>query len=145
MPSAVHVFLRADALLEHRLDAVGAAQHAGRRAAELDEVLPDRRQVVHRVEGRDLQHADVGHVEDLGDLLDGGLRHPAVVLLLGAAQQRHDGRGLPACRVFPDLLIHPGPVLRREVEAVGLDLGEAPNGHDVSSVFRRSAGVRCGT
>ena len=41
-----------------------AAQHAGRRAADLDVRLrADRLEMEHRVEGRDLEHADLRHAE----------------------------------------------------------------------------------
>jgi hypothetical protein len=42
-----------------------------------------------RVEGRDFQNADIGHVEHVGDVLDRGFRDPAI-LLLRAHQQRND-------------------------------------------------------
>ena len=49
---------------------VRSAQHARRRAAHLDvRFLADRRQLEHRVERRDLEDADVGHVEHLADFL----------------------------------------------------------------------------
>ena len=48
-----------------------AAQLARRRAADLDmRLLADRGQLEHRVEGRDLEHADVRHAEHFGDIAD---------------------------------------------------------------------------
>ena len=121
--------LHADALLADFLDVVGAAQHAGRRAAELHMMAPDRRQVEHRIEGRDFEHAHQRHVEHLRDFLDRWLGQPIIVLLLRAPQQRqHRGR-LPARRIFGDFLLRPGLVLRREGEGGRLNLGEATNGH----------------
>ena len=53
-----------DAALADLLQVFRAAQHAGRRAADLDmRLAADRRQLEHRVEGRDLVDADVGHIE----------------------------------------------------------------------------------
>ena len=53
---------------------------ARRRAAHLHvDILPDRLQIEHRVEGRDLEHADVRHAEHFGDVLDRGFRQPAAV------------------------------------------------------------------
>jgi hypothetical protein len=78
-----------------------AAQHAGRGAADLDVgLLAHRLELEHRVESRDFQHADIGHVEQIGDgLADRRLAHPAVMLLLRAPQQRDDRGGLTAFRI----------------------------------------------
>ena len=46
-------------------------------------VVPTGCQLEHRIEGRDLEHADVGHAQHVGDGADGGLGAPAL-LLLGA-------------------------------------------------------------
>ena len=114
---------------------VGAAQHARRGAAELDVELPDRRQIEHGVEGRDLERADLRHAEEIGDVLDRLLRQPAAGLLLRAPQQRDDRGGLPALRIFGDLALGPIEILGREGEALGLDrgIGEAADGHQRST------------
>src|SRR5688572_5378955 len=57
------VRLRMDMLLA-RVDEIGrAAQPAGRRRADLYQMVADRMQIEHRVESRDLEHAHVGHAE----------------------------------------------------------------------------------
>ena len=43
------------------------AQHAGRGAAHLHEEFADRREIEHRIEGGDLEHADIGHAEHARD------------------------------------------------------------------------------
>ena len=74
-----------------------AAQHARGRAAHQDVGLrADRLQQELRVEGRDLEHADIGHAQHLGDRLDRGAGDPAL-LLLRAPQHRDHGR-LPGGR-----------------------------------------------
>jgi hypothetical protein len=70
----------------------GAAQRAGRGAADLDVGAgADRLQLELRVEGRDLEHADVGHCEHVGDMLDGGLGDPALLLLRQHEERDHRG------------------------------------------------------
>src|SRR5262249_36168153 len=96
------VHLLADALVADFFQSTGTAQLAGRRAAELHVPAPDRRQVEHRVEGRDFEHADVGHAEKIGNRPDRRLRDPAAGLLLRAPQNRQDRRGLPTWRIFGD-------------------------------------------
>ena len=94
------------------------AQHAGRRAADLDmRVRADRLQVEHRVEGRDLEHADQRHVEHVRDALDGRLGDPALLLLRPPEQRDHRG-GLPARRKLGDLPLRPGTVFGREGKAL---------------------------
>ena len=82
----------------------------------------------HGVEGRDLEHPDLGHVERFRDDLDCRLGDPPL-LLLGAPQKRDHRRGLSPFRVFGDLLLRPGNVCLGEGEAFGLVLGEATQGH----------------
>ncbi len=67
--------------------------------------------------------------EEFGDLFDGLLRQPVIMLLLRLPQRRNDGRGLPARRIFGDLRVEPGLVFRRELEAFGLVFGEAADAH----------------
>ena len=67
----------------------------------------------HRVEGRDLEHADERHAEHLRHVLYRGLGDPAF-LLLCAPQKRDDRGGLPPLRKFGDLPLRPGTVFRRE-------------------------------
>ena len=56
---------------------VRTTQPARCRAAQLDEVLADRFEVEHGVEGCDLEHADFRHVKIVGDMLDCRGRQPA--------------------------------------------------------------------
>ena len=86
-----------------------------------------RGELEHRVEGRDLQHADVGHAQHVGDGADGGLGAPAL-LLLRAPQEREHGGGLLAGRILGDLALGPGEVIGREGEAQGLLGVEAADG-----------------
>ena len=110
------------------------AQHAGRGAADLDVGNPaNGLQLEHGVEGGDLEHADIGHVEHVRDILDHRLGHPVVVLLLGAPQQRDDRRGLLARGKFRDGLLGPGQVLRAEGEAVGLNRMKTTDAHRSTS------------
>src|SRR5207253_5968439 len=95
----------------------------------------NRRQVEHRVEGRDFERADLRHAEEVSRVLDRLLRKPAAGLLLRAPEQRDDGRTLPAFRIFGDLALGPIEVFDREGEALGLDcgIGEATHGHQRST------------
>src|SRR5205807_522887 len=78
-----------DAALTYLDDIAGATQPAGRRAADLDmRLLADGLQLEHRVKGRDLQRADIRHIEQIGDRADRGFRNPALMLLLDAPQDR---------------------------------------------------------
>ena len=81
------VFL-ADHAVQDLLQPIGAAQHARRRAAKLHVETSDRREIEHRVEGRDFEHADLGHAEHLRHRLDRLLRQPAAGLLLRPPQDR---------------------------------------------------------
>ena len=132
-PVVAHLAHGADTPLQHGFDIVRSGQHAGRRAAQLDEVAADRLEVEHRVEGRDLQHPDVGHAEHARDVLDRRLRQPEVVLLLRAPKQRQDRRRLPSLRVLGDLRLAPRLVLGGEGEGRRLDGGEATDGHQRST------------
>ena len=128
-----HLILVTDRVMQYFLERVGAAQHARRRAAELHVETPNRRQIEHRVEGRDFEHADLGHAEQFGDRLDRLLRQPAARLLLRAPQQRDHGRLLPARRIFGDPRLRPLQILRREGEARRLLLGETADAHRSTS------------
>ena len=127
------VALRADAGLEHFLDRIRAAQNAGRRAAELDEIFADRGEIEHRVEGRDLKHADRCHAELRRDILDCRLRQPAVILLLRDPKQGDHSRRLASRRIFGELPPAARLILRRECEAVRLYFGEAAHAHRSTS------------
>ena len=76
--------LLADALLENGLDVIRSAQHAGRGAAHLNEIFTDRSQIEHGVERCHFQHADIGHAQHIGDLFNGRLWQPIIMLLLRA-------------------------------------------------------------
>mgnify|MGYP007037756364 CR=1 FL=1 len=69
-------------LLDVLEDVVGAANHARRGGAGLDEILAHRLAVEHGVEGGHLVHADFGHVQQLGHRVHGLERQPAAVLAL---------------------------------------------------------------
>src|SRR4029079_7476345 len=106
-----------DALLADLDQRLGAAQHARRRPAYLEMGgLSHRGKLEHGVKRGDLERADVGHAEHIGDGADGRLSGPAL-LLLGAPQQRQHGRCFLAGRILADLALRPREVLRREGEA----------------------------
>src|ERR1700688_2380590 len=102
-----------DPALAHLDDIAGAAQPARRGAADLDmRLLADRLQLEHRIERRDLQHADVGHLEQIRDRADRRFRNPPIMLFLDPPQDRDRRRWLPAFRIFGDLLFRPSEVFR---------------------------------
>jgi hypothetical protein len=108
------------------------ADHAGRRAADLD--MGDRahgRELEHEVEGRDLKAPDMGKPQHVADMFDRGAGQPTL-LLLRAPQKRDDRRGLPPLGVLGDLRLGPFLVGGREGEAVGL-LGVEAAEHGRSS------------
>jgi hypothetical protein len=92
----------AEPLLAGLHDRVGAAQPAGRRRADLQQVLSDRLQIEHGVEARDLVDADRRHVEDLGHMVHGGAVEPAAILRLRQMEQRDHRARLAARRIFGD-------------------------------------------
>ena len=68
----------------------GAAQHAGRGAADLNVgTRADRLQLELRIEGRNFKNTDIGHVQHVCDFFNGGAGNPAI-LLLGTHEQRDD-------------------------------------------------------
>ena len=83
------------------------------------------------------------HVEQIRDRPDRGLRNPALMLFLHPPQDRDHRGGLAAFRIFGDLLLGPGEVIRREREVRGLQFfgSEAADGHcrSVSHCMRRAA------
>src|SRR5664279_3895849 len=124
-----------NAALAHFNDGGGAAQPARGSAADLDVgLLADRLQLEHRVEGRDLERANVGHPEQVSDRADRDFGNPTVMLLLDPPQDRYYRRCLAAFRIFGDLRLRPNEVFRREREVRGLQFlwCEAADGH----VFR---------
>ncbi len=99
-----------------------AAQHAGRGAADLDMGTgADRLQLELGVEGRNLEHADIGHAELGRDMLDCSARDPAV-LFLCPHEQRDDSGLLTACRVFPDRCLCPDGIFLVKGEITRLKL-----------------------
>src|SRR5215469_6208131 len=128
-----HLVRATDPIVQQFLERVGAAQHARRGAAELNVETPDRRQIEHRVEGRDLEHADLGHAEHVGDKLDGLLRQPAARLLLRAPQKRNHRRLLSARRIFGDPRLRPLQIFRRESKTRRLLFGKAADAHRSTS------------
>ena len=102
----------------HHYGAAAAAQHAGRRRADLDKVLANRAPVVHRVECGDLVDAHGRHFEDSGDFVhdgDGG----EAVLALAEVQEGHHGRFLVLRWVALDDLVDEALVLGGEFEGDG--------------------------
>ena len=97
-------FLDAPALARCKY-VVRPAQHARRRAAQLDVVATDRDQIVHGVEAGDLQRAHRRHLAFGRDELDHRDRQPALRarflahLPLSKVEQRHHGRCLPPLRI----------------------------------------------
>jgi len=74
--------LDAQVVLDGSFDILGAADHAGCGAAELDEVLSYLGAVEHGVETGDFVDAGGGRFDDLGDLVHGGDGEPSAVLAL---------------------------------------------------------------
>ena len=136
-PVRRHVARLADQLAAGVLDLVGASQPARRRAADLHVIAADRRQIEHRVEGRDLVDADIGHAQHVGDIAERGLGQPAAHLLLRAPQDRQHGGGLPPFRIFLDLGLGPFEIFRGEGEALRLLGGEAADAHKSLLLFSR--------
>src|SRR5438876_10554109 len=133
-----------DPALAHLDDIIGAAQPARRGAADLNVgLLADRLQLKHRVEGRDFQHADVGHAKQIGDGTDCGFRDPSIMLFLDAPQDRYRRRSLAAGWKLRDLSFRPSESFRREREVRGLYFlrCEAADGHggSASHCMRRAA------
>jgi hypothetical protein len=110
-----------DAMLADGPQVLGAAQHAGRGAADEDVGLAaDGLQQELRIERRDFKDADVGHAQHLGDCLDGRTRDPAL-LLLGPPKQRDHRRLLAPGGIFGDLGGGPAGIVGREGKACRLD------------------------
>src|SRR3984957_12369152 len=134
--------------LAHLDDLGGAAQPARRGAADLHMgLLADRLQLEHRVEGRDLERANVGHLQEISHRADRGFGNPAVMLFLDPPQDRYHRRRLATFRIFGDLRPRPSEVFRREREVRGLQFlwCEAADRHvfqsllSVSHCARRAA------
>ena len=75
-------------IAQRLLDVARAAQHAGRRAAHHDVVLPHRHAVEHGVERGHLVDADRRHLQKLGDAVHHLHGEEAVVLLLRDVEER---------------------------------------------------------
>jgi hypothetical protein len=112
------------ALVTGRDQIVRTAQHAGRRAADLHVIAAHGDQIVHGVEGRDLDHADDRHVEIARDILHHRDRQPALGvgfgadLTLGQIEQRHHRRALAPFGIARDNDLGLG--------RIGLGPGEIP-------------------
>ena len=114
------VCLRRDLVLADRHQILGTADHAGRSAADLHMChRAHRLQLEHEVEGRDLEHPDIGHVEHLGHGLDRRTAEPAL-LLLRPPQQRDHRAGLATGGILADLPLGPRHVGLGEGETLGL-------------------------
>ena len=92
--------LNAQVVGDSLFDVLRTADHARRRAAQLDEVLAHLGAVEHGVEGGHLVHAGGGRAHDLGHLVHGRYRQPAPVLSLRQVQERDDARLLVVGRIF---------------------------------------------
>src|SRR5260221_14604127 len=101
-------------------DLVGAAQPARRRRADLEEMLADRLEVEHRVEGRDLVDPHPRHAEEIGHRVHGGAWQPIAALALREVEQRQHRARLAAGRIFGDMRLGLGEILRRVGKARGL-------------------------
>ena len=109
-----------DLVLADRNQILGPADHAGRRAADLNMChRANRLQLEHEVERRDLKHADVGHAQHVGDGFNRRTTQPAF-LLLRAPQQRDNRAGLAPFGVLGDLRFGPLLVGSGEGKAFGL-------------------------
>ena len=111
-------FATADAelLLAGSDDVVRAAQPARRRRTGLQKPAPDRPQIEHRVEGRDLVDADRRHVEHLADVIHRRLGQPVAALALRQVEQGQHSAGLPPRRVFSNVVLRLFEVLGGERE-----------------------------
>src|SRR6266545_7129485 len=83
--------------LEGLDDLLRSDERAGDVRADLDEMLADRGQVVHVIEGRDRLHMGRSQVERVGHLRERLRRQPPAVLLLRQPQAAHHPR--PGIRV----------------------------------------------
>src|SRR5580765_6211810 len=97
--------VHAELLLERLDDALRADERAREVRAHLDEVLADRSQVVHVVEGRDRVAVPGREVERVRDLADRVGREPAALLLREPQRRQHRrARALGIARAH---LLHP--------------------------------------
>src|SRR5690606_40007452 len=92
----------------------------------------DRRQLEHGVEGRDLQHPDIGHAQQVADGAQRRLGHPAF-LLLDQPQDRDHRRLATRFRVLLDPPLSLFHRLLRKLERGRLLLGETTNAHRSTS------------
>src|SRR6476661_6357641 len=125
----------ADQLAAGVFQRFGAAQQAGRGAAELHVIAANRRKIEHGVEGGDLVDADIRHAEQVGDVAECWLRQPAAALFLRPPQKRQHRRGLAALRIFLELILRPTEVLGGKGEGFGLLGGKAADAHRLASSF----------
>src|SRR6476661_3013227 len=135
--------LAARVLEEGVHDILGATDVAGRRRADLDEVLTDRVLVVHRVERHDALHVRRREIEHLGHLGHRVAAHPAA-LFLHDPERREQRRHL--LRVAREELVElgaprageDGDVRTRLVKTVGQIAGSALAPHLVTRRAHRS-------
>src|SRR5690606_34956215 len=69
-------------------------------------------------EGDDLEHADVGHVEEPGDIFDRLARQPVLILALRKIEQRQNRALLAAFRIVGDKRLCRFDILRGEFECL---------------------------
>src|ERR1041384_8702506 len=85
-------------------------------------MLADRHEVEHRVERRDFEHADIGHVEQRRDLLDHRLRAPPFLLLPDPQRGNHRAL-LPARWILGNVALHARFIFLAVREALRLLIG----------------------
>ena len=111
-----------NALLAQADQLFRTAQHARRRAADLDMgARADRLQLKLGVECRHFEHADIGHVQHVGDPFDRRLGDPAI-LLLRPHQQRNDSGLFAAFRIFLDGGLCPSGIVLAKRKGRWLDI-----------------------
>ncbi len=109
-----------DLLAANRNQILSSANHAACCAAHLHMGKRSYRlQLEHEVEGRDLKHPNVRHVEHLAHMLDRGFTQPAF-LLLRPPQKRDNSAGLTTFWIFLDLRCSPGIIRLCKGKALGL-------------------------
>ena len=127
---ARNVLMLADAPFANSDEIARTAQHARRRATHLHVGLAaDRRKLKHRIERRDFDAANIGHVEQIADGTDRGFGKPAAGLLLSAPHQRKNGGRFFAGRILGNRRMRPRKIFRRESELRRLIGMQSANGH----------------
>mmetsp|Transcript_12938 Transcript_12938/g.19099 ORF Transcript_12938/g.19099 Transcript_12938/m.19099 type:complete len:283 (+) Transcript_12938:225-1073(+) len=109
-------FLDGEVVLDGLLDFLRPADHAGRGAAQLQEVLPRLLPVKHGVERRDLVHSHGSDTHHLRHLVHSGQGQPSTTLSLSQVQKRHYSTLLEVLRILSKNLIDHFVVFICEIE-----------------------------